>query len=53
MDSEKGFKLHSFKPIEDVKLRSNKKKKNSIGVSEFKILIDATIPFQSLRDVRK
>ena len=28
-------------------------KKNSIGVSETKIVIDATIPFQSLGDMRK
>ena len=37
---------YSFKPIEDVKLRS-------IGVSESKILIDATIPFQIFGDMRK
>ena len=29
------------------------KKKNSIGVRETKILMDATIPFQSLGDMRK
>ena len=43
---------YSFKPIEDVKLRSTEKK-NSIGVSEGKILVDATIPFQSFGDMRK
>ena len=43
---------YSFKPIEDVKLRSTEKK-NSNGVSESKILVDATIPFQSFGDMRK
>ena len=38
---------YSFKPIEDVRLR-NTEKKNSIGVSESKILIDATIHFKAL-----
>ena len=43
---------YSFKPIEDVKLRSTEKK-NSIGVSESKILVDATIPFQSFEEMQK
>ena len=36
-----------------MKLRGTKQKKNSIGVSENKILIDATISFQSLGNMRK
>ena len=44
---------YSFKPIKDVKLISTKEKKNSIGVSESKILMDATIPFQNFGDMRK
>ena len=38
--------------MEDVKLRSTEYKKIVFGVSESKILIDATIPFQSLCDMR-
>ena len=45
--------IYSFKPIENMKLRGTKQKKNSIGVSENKILIDATISFQSLGNMRK
>ena len=44
--------IYSFKPIEDVKLGSTEQK-NSIDFSESKIPIDATIPFQSLGDMRK
>ena len=42
--------IYSFKPIaiESMKLRGTEYKINSIGVSESKILLDATIPFQSL-----
>ena len=42
--------IYSFKPV-DQKIWNRKawnKKKSSIGVSESKILIDATIQFQSL-----
>ena len=43
--------IYNFKPIaiEGMKLRGTKyKKENSIGFSESKIFLDATIPFQSL-----
>ena len=43
--------IYNFKPIaiEGMKLRGTKyKKENSIGFSESKMLLDATIPFQSL-----
>ena len=46
-------KKEEFKPIVDVKLKSTKLKKNSIGVIEGKIRTDATIPLQSLGDMRK
>jgi len=38
--------IYSFKQIEDTEIETYQIKKNSIGVSESKILIDATIPFQ-------
>ena len=38
--------IYSFKPIEDTEIETYQIKKNSIGVSESKILIDAAIPFQ-------
>ena len=47
------YKKEEFKPIVDVKLRSTKLKKYSIGVIEGKIRTDATIPLQSLGDMRK
>ena len=38
--------IYSFKPIEDTEIETYQIKKNSSGVSESKILIDATVPFQ-------
>ena len=38
--------IYSFKPIEDTEIETYQIKKNSIGVSESKILIDATFRFK-------
>ena len=41
--------IYSLKPIEYLKLRGIEfKKKNSMGVRESKVLIDATIPLKAL-----
>ena len=55
------IKMRSLQRIQFIVLNQQKmrnweapnKKKNSIGVSENKILIDATVPFRSLGDMRK
>ena len=51
-ESEENW-IYRFKLIEHMKLRGTEQKKDSIGDSERGILIDATILFQSLGDMRK
>ena len=47
------FNIYSFKPIYRSYEIERHLIKNSIGISESDILIDATIPFQGLGDMTK